>query len=102
MLDVILAGVEKRPEATLGELLNFMTAFNLRFGVAGTPQQRQVYNMLYPKLVQLRNEIAPALATTAAPKTNGHEPEDFFSVMSDKDLEKKAPRPRGRARQANP
>ncbi len=27
-IDVILAGVENRPDATLGELLNFMTAFN--------------------------------------------------------------------------
>ena len=36
-IDVILAGVEKRPDATLGELLDFMNAFNLRFGVASTP-----------------------------------------------------------------
>ncbi len=93
-IDVILAGVENRPDATLGELLSFMTAFNLRFGVASTPQQRQIYNALYPKLVQLRSEIAPALATTAAPRISGAEPEDFFAVMSDKDLQKKAPRPK--------
>ena len=92
-IEVILAGVENRPNATLGELLNFMTAFNLRFGVASSPQQRQIYSTLYPKLVQLRNEIAPALAASAAPRTSGHEPEDFFAVMSDKDLQKKAPRP---------
>ena len=92
-IDVILAGVENRPDATLGEMLNFMTAFNLRFGVASTPQQRQIYSTLYPKLVQLRNEIAPALATSAAPRTSGIEAEDFFSVMSDNDLQKKAPRP---------
>ncbi len=36
-LDLILAGVEKRPEATLGELLGFMNAFNFRFGPATTP-----------------------------------------------------------------
>ena len=93
-LDVILAGVENRPETTLGELLNFMTAFNLRFGVATTPQQRQVYSMLYPKLVQLRNEIAPALASSAAPRISGHEPEDVFSVMNMKDLQKRAPQPK--------
>jgi len=92
-IDVILAGVENRPDATLGELLNFMTAFNLRFGVASTLQQREVYNALYPKLVQLRNEVAPALATSAAPKTSGTEAEDFFSVMSNNDLHKKAPKP---------
>ena len=93
-LDVILAGVENRPETTLGELLNFMTAFNLRFGVATTPQQRQVYSMLYPKLVQLRDQIAPALASSAAPRISGHEPEDVFSVMNMKDLQKKAPQPK--------
>jgi len=93
-IDVILSGVENRPDATLGELLNFMTAFNLRFGVASTPQQRQIYNTLFPKLVQLRKEIAPALATSAALKTSGHEPEDFFSVMNEKDLQKKAPKPK--------
>jgi hypothetical protein len=93
-IDVILAGVENRPDATLGELLNFMTAFNLRFGVASTPQQREIYSTLYPKLVQLRNEIAPALATSAAPRTSGTEAEDFFSVMSNNDLQKKTPRPK--------
>lgn len=93
-LDVILAGVEKRPDATLGELLNFMMAFNLRFGVASTPKQREIYNALYPKLVQLRNEIAPALASSAAPKVSNTEPEDFFSVMTENDLHKRAPQPR--------
>jgi hypothetical protein len=91
-IDLILAGVENRPDATLGDLLSFMGAFNLRFGVASTPQQQQVYSFLYPKLVQVRDEVATALATTAAPKTNGHEPEDFFSGMSYDDLVKKAPR----------
>ena len=92
-IDLILAGVEKRQDATLGDLLSFMTAFNLRFGVASTPQQREVYNILYPKLVQLRDQVAPALATSAAPKASGTEAEDFFSGMSYDDLQKKAPKP---------
>ncbi len=92
-LDVILAGVENRPDATLGELLNFMVAFNLRFGVATTAQQKQIYTTLYPKLVQVRNEIAPALAASGLPLINGMEPEDFFSVMTMNDLQKRAPQP---------
>ena len=56
--------MEKRPDATLGELLGFMNAFNLRFGPATTPKQKEVYDSLYPKLVDLRNQIAPALAAT--------------------------------------
>src|SRR5690606_21226671 len=35
-VDVLLSGVEKRPDATLTELLGFMNAFNLRFGPATT------------------------------------------------------------------
>jgi hypothetical protein len=93
-IDVILAGVEKRPDATLGELLRFMSAFNLRFGVASTPQQRELYSFLYPKLVKLRDEVAPALATSTAPKTSVTEAEDFFSKMSYDDLQKKAPNPK--------
>ncbi len=92
-LDPVLAGVEKRPNATLGELLGFMSAFNLRFGPATTPQQREVYRELHADLIHLRNQVGPALATTAAPKLNGHEAEDFFSPMSLEDLKKKAPKP---------
>ena len=92
-LDPVLAGVDKRPEATLGELLGFMAAFNLRFGPATTPQQREVYRELHPLLVQLRDQVAPALATSAAPKLTGHDVEDFFSVMSYDDLQKKGTKP---------
>jgi hypothetical protein len=92
-IDVILAGIENRPEATLRDLLRFMSAFNLRFGAASTPRQQQVYMDLYPKLVQLRDEIAPLLATMPEVKTRGTEPEDFFAGMSLEDLQKKAPKP---------
>ncbi len=92
-LDLLLAGVENRPEATLGELLGFMNAFNLRFGAATTPVQREAYDSLYPKLVELRNQIAPALAAAAPTKTTGEEPGEFFSGMDYKDLQKRAPAP---------
>jgi hypothetical protein len=92
-LDLILAGVEKRPDATLGQLLNFMRSFNLRFGAATTPRQREVYNELFPKLAKLRDEVAPALASAGAPHPRETAPEDFFSGMSYEDLGKKAPKP---------
>jgi hypothetical protein len=98
-LDTLLAGTEKRKDATLGELLNFMNAFNLRFGPATTPKQREVYTSLYPKLVDLRNEVAPALASTSRPSTTGNEAGDFFSGMTYEDLKKKAPRPPAPIRQ---
>ena len=89
----IVAGVDKRPDASLGELLSFMTAYNLRFGAAATPQQQGVYRFLYPLLVELRNQVAPALAATAPPKIKGTEAEDFFSVLTFDDLQKKVPKP---------
>jgi hypothetical protein len=96
-LDVILAGLDRRPEATLGDLLAFMTAFNLRFGVASTLQQREAYTQLYPRLVELRNQIAPALAASApqssAPPAGTSVVTDFFSGMSIDDLRKQAPKP---------
>ena len=94
-IDVILSGVEKRPEATLAELLSFMNAFNLRFGVASTPAQKQTYDQLYPKLVDLRNEVGPALAATSGSTSasKGTEPGDFFQGMTYQDLQKKAPAP---------
>lgn len=92
-IDRFVAGVERRPEATLGELLSFMTAFNLRFGVASTPEQREVYTFLYPKLVELRSQIAPALAASPVHTVTGAEAESFFAGMSEGDLRKKAPKP---------
>ena len=90
-LDILLAGVEDHPEATLGQLLPFMSAYNLRFGEATTPAQKQVYDSLYPKLAELRAEVAPALAGAPPPKTKGTEVGDFFSAMDYQDLQKKAP-----------
>jgi hypothetical protein len=66
-IDVLLAGVEKRPDTTLGDLVGFMEAFNLRFGVASTPRQREVYTTLYPMLVAMRDEAAEAVKVSAAP-----------------------------------
>jgi hypothetical protein len=92
-IDVVLAGVENRSDATLGDLLEFRNAFNLRFGVASKPEQQQVYRVLYPKLVQLRDEVAPALASSAERKTSVTEAEDFFARMSYDDLRKRAAKP---------
>ena len=90
-IDLILAGVDKRPNATLTELLTFMNAFELRFGVASTPQQKAVYDLLYLKLVSLRSEATAALAGKAAPSVSSAAAGDFFSRMSYDDLQKKVP-----------
>jgi hypothetical protein len=92
VLDEFLNGVEKRPEVTLGELLNFMTAFNLRFGPATTPAQRTIYSELFPQLVRLRDQVAPKIES-ASFATTGTEAEAVFSGISPENLNKKAPKP---------
>ena len=67
-LDILLAGVEEHPEATLGQLLAFMSAYNLRFGEATTPTQKAVYDSLYPMLAELRAEVAPASPGSPRPR----------------------------------
>jgi len=92
-LEILLAGVEKHPEATLGDLLAFMSSFNLRFGEAKTQPQRALYTVLYPMLVALRNECAQALAGAPALNPQSNAVGEFFSGMDYQDLRKKAPPP---------
>jgi hypothetical protein len=42
---------------SLGNLLGFMHAFNLRFGPAETPRQKIVYNQLWPALDETRDRV---------------------------------------------
>ncbi len=93
-LDILLSGVEEHPEVTLGQLLAFMSAYNLRFGEATTPEQKQVYGSLYPQLVATRDEVAAALAGAGPPpQPSGAAVGDVFQAMDYKDLQKKAPAP---------
>ncbi|WP_435008559.1 hypothetical protein P12x_005767 [Tundrisphaera lichenicola] len=93
-VNVLLAGVENRPEATLGDLLGFMAAYNLRFGAATTPAQRQIYTTLYPMLTKLRDDSADpnATATAAATPVDANAPADAFEGVGYNNDEK-APMP---------
>ncbi len=91
-LDFLLSGVEKRPEASLADLLTFMNSFNLHFGPATTKRQQAVYDALYPKLDALRGQVAQAEAGGQAAQANATGAAgDFFSAMPYEDLRKKAP-----------
>jgi hypothetical protein len=95
-INVLLAGVDKRPEVTFGNLLGFMVSFNLRFGPAKTDRQREVYNAIYPMLVSMRNEIATPMTTAPDPTMSaGHDarPGEFFSAVPMDQLSKKVPSP---------
>ena len=63
-MNVLLAGVEKHPDASLGDLMQFMANFNLRFGAAQTPQQKEAYRLIYGMLIQLRSDIVPSQGST--------------------------------------
>jgi hypothetical protein len=98
--NVLLAGVEKRPDTTLGDLLAFMKAYNLRFGVAQTARQRAVYNELYPRLAQLRDQVGASglSASVPPPPPPGPDsrPANFFAGMQFPHLENKPALPQGR------
>lgn len=95
-VEVLLAGVEKRPDTTLRDLLGFMNAFNLRFGAATTDQQRQAYSTLYPLLVSLRDKSAKDREAMAGarPSATGEQPTEFFEGMDVKQLQTKAAAPK--------
>jgi hypothetical protein len=63
----ILAKLEDAKETTVGDLVAFMNAYNLRFGPTTTGRQAQIYRDLVPLLTALRDSIgageAPASAT---------------------------------------
>lgn len=81
-INVLLAGVEKRPDTTLGDLLAFMQSFNLRFGPASTPQQRAIYSQIFPALDGIRDEINASGIQPAGPgRPSGVPPAEFFSGM---------------------
>ena len=92
--NVLLAGVEKHPEATVGDLLGFMSAYNLRFGAAQTPRQKDVYNKLYPILVQIRTQVVPtAGADSPTDRPTPTAPMAAFDHMTFDQIDGKTPPP---------
>ena len=74
-----LTGLNKVQSTTLGHLISFMHTFNLRFGVAKTPEQEQAYDQLYPLLVAVRDQ---AKAPSANPYTTSSGPQDPKAVSN--------------------
>ena len=94
-INVLLADVDEHPETTVGDLLGFMKAFNLRFGVADDLRERQAYDRLYPILAKLRDEARPdpKPGPPAEAEANPAHPIDFFSAMEDKAISPTTPPP---------
>ncbi len=92
-INVLLAGVEKRPEATLGDLLEFMSEYSLRFGASTSTRQRQVYRTLFPMLAKIREDVVPTpapVAPTSAQAVNDA-PAAVFDGLGYKNAEIKPP-----------
>jgi hypothetical protein len=94
-INVLLSGVEKHPDASVGDLLGFMSAYNLRFGASETPAQKQIYQTLYPMIAKLRDEVSgtpgaePAIPSNAVASAPG----EVFDAMDFNHAEKKVPPP---------
>ena len=54
-MEKVLAELDDYQGTTLGDLLGFMQAFNLRFSPANSYRQRQIYAKLYPMLAEQAN-----------------------------------------------
>jgi hypothetical protein len=57
-MDKVLSELEDYQGATIGDLLSFMHAFNLRFGAAKSYHQRLIYQKIYPMLAEHANASA--------------------------------------------
>jgi hypothetical protein len=93
-VNVLLAGVEKRPEATLGDLMDFMATYNLRFGAAQTDRQKAVYRKLYPMVAKIRDEVSPSGPTMDGMNLSNHDaPGAVFDGIGYNSTEVKPPAP---------
>jgi hypothetical protein len=95
-----LLELRKVQDTMVGNLLGFMHAYNLRFGAATTPQQRQAYNRLFAILDQTRDEVLAEakLGSTATGRDGSKAATDFFQDMdqtrSSRGAQARPPQPR--------
>ena len=84
--DVYLAAAGEQPTVPLRDVLMFMHSFNLRFGVARTAEDREIYSRLYAALSDLRRRVGPTGEAVVAAAEKGPKRDqrvtDFFSGMS--------------------
>jgi hypothetical protein len=78
-----LLALRKIQNTTLGNLLGFMHAFNLRFGPATSARERENYNKLFEILDQSRDQILAEarLENVPPPQTSPASATDFFQNL---------------------
>ncbi len=76
-----LAELKKVKDTSLGNLLGFMHAFNLRFDAAKTLKEKQAYQQLYAILDQTRDQILSE--AKLGPASKGSLASDFYESFDD-------------------
>lgn len=92
----IVSDLEKYKSGDVGDLIAFMQAFNLRFGRAESDRQKEIYQTLYPLLIQVLEDTsgtkdnakhkAAAQARDASGKPFRATARDTFKAMDWKSL----------------
>ena len=88
-LDQLRPMEKSNQKTTIGNLIAFMHVFNLRFGAAQTPQQRAIYDQLYPMLDQVRDRVINEAKVDENVQANAGNVHDFFNKMDLDELEGK-------------
>jgi hypothetical protein len=83
---------------TVGNLIGFMHVYNLRFAAATTPQQRMIYEKLWPVLDGTRDRVmSEAKIEGEAVQADHKHVGDFFNKLNLDDIDgkpnKDAPKP---------
>jgi hypothetical protein len=85
-----LQELKKIQTTHVANLIAFMHAYNLRFGPAETPEQRRVYQTLYPILKGDRDRIyaslGPQASATPSPPDPKVNPAEVFHGLDEKKL----------------
>jgi len=85
-----LDGLRMIKSTTVGNLIAFMHAYNLRFGAATTARQRLIYEQIYPALDDARDRVVSEARVDDLPKTQPGHVGDFFGKQDLDRLEGKA------------
>jgi len=95
-VEEILDELKKFKTTSVGNLLGFMRTFNLRFGPATEPKQRNAYSQLYASLDQVRDKILSEakLDDSSTAKAKDAKLHDFFSAMEMDNAGGKKPAPK--------
>jgi hypothetical protein len=92
-IEEFLKGLNRYPTTTMGHLITFMHSFNLRFGMAKTPEQEAAYDQIYPMLVQLRDQVQAQGSNPMTAQAPLPDPRQAMSIFSGMPYEHLRPPP---------